>query len=54
MPFQLKEESTGRLGLPEPLPAAAKEITFEVQPSTGAGPSGPATIPVERPEALHR
>lgn len=49
MPFRLKEESTATLRLPAPLPARTKEVSFEVRPTTGAGPSGPATIPVERP-----
>ena len=49
MPFKLKEEATGTLRLPEPLPAGAKEVTFTVLPTTGAGPPAPVAIPVQRP-----
>jgi hypothetical protein len=48
MPFKLKEEATGTLRLPEPIPAGTKEVTFTVRPTTGVGPTGPATIPVQR------
>ena len=49
MPFKLKEEATGTLRLPVPLPAGAKEVTFTVLPTTGAGPPAPVAIPVQRP-----
>ena len=49
MPFKLKEEATGTLQLPKPVPTGAREVTFAVQPTIGAGPPGPATIPVQRP-----
>ncbi|MCW2793837.1 MAG: hypothetical protein JWO76_2935 [Nocardioides sp.] len=48
MPYSAKEESTTSLTLPAPVPATAKEVTFEVRPDTGAGPSGPVTLPVQR------
>ena len=47
MPYKLKEEATGTLQLPKPVPAGAKEVTFEVKAATGAGPTGPTTIPVQ-------
>jgi hypothetical protein len=47
MPYQLKEEATGSLRLPQPVPTGAKEVTFTVHPSTGVGPPAPATIPVQ-------
>jgi hypothetical protein len=47
MPFKLREEATGTLRLPKPLPAGTKEVTLTVEPSTGVGPPGPATIPVQ-------
>jgi hypothetical protein len=48
IPFTLKEETTGRLRPPTPVPTDAKEVTFTVKPTTGVGPTGPATIPVQR------
>jgi hypothetical protein len=48
MPFSAKEESTATLRLPQPVPAGAKEVTFEVRPATGVGPSGPVTLPVQQ------
>jgi hypothetical protein len=48
MPYKLKEEATGKLRLPEPVPAGVKEVTFEVKPHTGAGPPAPASIPIQR------
>ncbi len=47
MPFKLKEEATGTLHLPKPIPSGVKEVTFTVQPTTGVGPPGPSTIPVQ-------
>ena len=49
MPFKLKEECTGTMQLPAPLPAGSKEVAFEVRSTTGAGPSSLATVPVQRP-----
>jgi hypothetical protein len=46
-PYKVKAEATGTLQLPKPVPAGAKEVTFEVKPATGAGPTGPTTIPVQ-------
>jgi hypothetical protein len=47
MPFKLKEEATGTLRLPKPIAAGTKEVTFTVLPTTGVGPPGPSTIPVQ-------
>lgn len=47
MPFKLKEEATGTLRLPKPIPTGTKEVTFTVQSTTGVGPPGPSTIPVQ-------
>lgn len=48
MPYSAKEEATATLTLPKPVPAGAKEVTFEVRPTTGVGPSSPVTLPVQR------
>jgi hypothetical protein len=47
IPFDLQEESTGTLVVPEPVPHGAKELTFTVQPTTGVGPTSPVTLPVQ-------
>jgi hypothetical protein len=49
VPYAAKEESTASLTLPAPVPAGAKEVTFEVRPTKGVGPSSPVTLPVQRP-----
>ena len=46
--FDLAEESTGTLPLPAALPAGAKETTFSVTSTTGAGPTSHVTLPVQR------
>jgi hypothetical protein len=47
IPYDIQEESTGTLVVPKPAPAGAKELTFTVQPTTGAGPTSPVTLPVQ-------
>ena len=47
MPIDLAEESTATLPLPGPVPAGAKELTFTVHMTTGAGPTSPVTLPVQ-------
>jgi hypothetical protein len=47
MPYKLKEEATGKLQLPRPVPAGTKEVTFAVKPDTGAGPPAPTAIPIQ-------
>jgi hypothetical protein len=47
-PFDLQEESSATLAVPEPVPAGAAEVTFQVQLETGAGPTSPVTLPVQR------
>jgi hypothetical protein len=49
MPYRVKEESTATLALPTPVPDHARQVTFSVEPVTGAGPSGPVTLPVQGP-----
>ncbi|WP_156391107.1 MULTISPECIES: hypothetical protein [unclassified Nocardioides] len=47
MPFHQAEESTATLPLPSAVPTGAKELTFAVHVTTGAGPTSPATLPVQ-------
>jgi hypothetical protein len=49
MPIDLKEESTAKLAVPEPVPDGATEVTFTVQMATGVGPTSPVTLPVQGP-----
>jgi len=46
-PFEMKEESTRTLVFPTPLRAGTGQVTFTVRPTTGAGPSSPASLPVQ-------
>lgn len=45
--YRMKEEAIDRLTFPQAVPAGAKEVTFTLHPSTGAGPSSPSTLPVK-------
>ena len=47
IPYDLPEESTATLDLPKAVPAGASELTFTVHTTTGAGPTSPATLPVQ-------
>jgi hypothetical protein len=47
MPVDLAEESTATLPLPTPLRAGTSEVTFAVHLTTGVGPTGPVTLPVQ-------
>jgi hypothetical protein len=47
IPFDLQEESTATLAVPDPVPAGAEEVTFTVQEATGFGPPKPVTLPVQ-------
>lgn len=47
--FALQEESTSTLTIPGPLPADATEVTVHVRLRDAVGPSGPVTLPVQRP-----
>ena len=49
LPYTLREQSTGTLTLPTPVAASADEVTFELRPSTGLGPSSPVSLPVQHP-----
>ena len=51
IPFDLEEESTATLPLPAAAPPSARELTFTVHTTTGAGPTSPSTLPVCRPSA---
>jgi len=44
-PFDVKEEATGTLTFPTPVPSGATEVTFTVTMSTGVGPPKPVTLP---------
>ncbi|MFL6150743.1 MAG: hypothetical protein ACJ72B_00020 [Ornithinibacter sp.] len=48
VPFHLKEEATGTVPFSAPLPPKASEVTFTVHMTTGAGPSSPSSLPVQR------
>jgi hypothetical protein len=47
MPLDLTEESTATLPLPTALPAGTSEVDFAVHLTTGVGPTGPVTLPVQ-------
>lgn len=47
VPIKLKEEATATLKIPGSVPSGASEVTFEVTMTSGFGPTGPATIPVQ-------
>lgn len=47
MRIDLTEESSATLPLPAAVPDGTAAVTFEVTPTTGVGPTGPATIPVQ-------
>lgn len=44
--YDLAEESSTTLGIDSPVPAGVTEVTVEVVPTTGAGPTGTVTLPV--------
>jgi hypothetical protein len=46
IPFHLAEESTATLTLPAVVPTDAKEVTFTVHTTAGAGPTSPSALPV--------
>ncbi len=46
-PFDLQEESTATLAVPDPVPGAATAITFTVRADTGFGPPAPVTLPIQ-------
>lgn len=45
MTIDLTEESSATLPLPAAVPGGTPEVTFEVQLTTGVGPTSPVTIP---------
>jgi hypothetical protein len=47
MQIHMKEESTATLALPKPVPAGADDVTFDVELTTGVGPTSPVTLPVQ-------
>jgi hypothetical protein len=47
MPFTMKEESTAKVTFPTPVPAGAKEVTFQVKVTDGYTSSSPVTLPVK-------
>ena len=47
VPIKLKEEASATLPIPKPLPAGASSVTFVITMSSGFGPTGPATVPVQ-------
>jgi hypothetical protein len=48
VPFDLVEESTAALTLPQSLPAGAKDVEFTVHATTGVGPTSPVTLTVQQ------
>jgi hypothetical protein len=48
-PFDLEEEASATLAVPKAVPDGAGEVVFTVRMSTGVGPTGPATLPVQGP-----
>jgi hypothetical protein len=44
--FRMKEESTTKLAFPTSVPAATKEVTFQVKVTDGYTSSSPVTLPV--------
>jgi hypothetical protein len=46
-PFEMDEESTATLAVPEAVPGNASEVTFTIQETTGFGPPKPVTLPVQ-------
>jgi hypothetical protein len=49
IPVHQAEESTATLPLPAAVPAGARDLTFTVQMTMGAGPTSPVTLPVQVP-----
>ncbi|MCW2751934.1 MAG: hypothetical protein JWR83_3044 [Aeromicrobium sp.] len=47
VPIKLKEEASATLKLPNSLPTGASEVTFVITMTSGAGPTGPVTVPVQ-------
>ena len=47
VPYNLKEESTATLRVPESIPADATDVTFEVRPDAGVGSTSPVTLAVQ-------
>jgi hypothetical protein len=45
--FDMQEESTTTLDIPDAVPADASEVTFTIQEATGFGPPKPVTLPVQ-------
>lgn len=48
VPFDLTEESTAKLTLPQPVPAGAKDVEFTVHMTTGVGPTSPVTLALQQ------
>ena len=47
VPFRLKEESTGKIAFPTPVPDGAQEVSFQVTAKDGFSSSDPVTLPIE-------
>jgi hypothetical protein len=45
--FDMQEESTATLAVPEAVPGDVAEVTFTIQEATGFGPPKPVTLPVQ-------
>jgi hypothetical protein len=45
--FDMQEESTATLAVPDAVPTDASEVTFTIQEATGFGPPKPVTLPVQ-------
>ncbi|MCW2833203.1 MAG: hypothetical protein JWN68_1156, partial [Nocardioides sp.] len=49
LPYDLQEQSTGTLILPEPVGESENQVSLELQSKTGVGPTSPVSLPVQRP-----
>jgi len=47
--YDLTEQSTTVLTIPEPIPGSADAVTVQLEVASGVGPPGPVTLPVLRP-----
>jgi hypothetical protein len=44
VPFALREEQTGKITFPRPVPHRSKDVTFTFDTTTGVGPGSPSTL----------
>jgi hypothetical protein len=44
VPFDIPEEQTAKLQLPQPVPQGATGVTFTIDTTAGVGPSSPVSL----------